>query len=100
MTASFAAVRHNLRAAGTLAPFSSNTRLPYPWREVGCFSDLRSKAATFSECCGVPAQVLVEAERLRPNLEALLAEADYVFTSAKYPQVSFRPIPYPTNVVF
>ncbi|KAK9822274.1 hypothetical protein WJX74_002061 [Apatococcus lobatus] len=31
-------------------------------------------------------KVLVEAERLRPNLEALLAEADYVFTSAKYPQ--------------
>lgn len=38
-------------------------------------------------------QVLVEAESLVPvdlgtNLEALLAEADYVFTSAVYPQVS------------
>lgn len=35
---------------------------------------------------GVP--VLVEAERLRPSLEALLAEADYVVTSAHFPQVS------------
>ena len=34
---------------------------------------------------GVP--VLVEAERLRPNLEVLLAEADYVCTSAHFPQV-------------
>ena len=34
---------------------------------------------------GVP--VLVEAERLRPNLEALLGEADYVCTSAHFPQV-------------
>ena len=34
---------------------------------------------------GVP--VLVEAERLRPNLEVLLGEADYVCTSAHFPQV-------------
>jgi sugar/nucleoside kinase (ribokinase family) len=34
---------------------------------------------------GVP--VLVEGERLRPGLEALLAEADYVVTSAHFPQV-------------
>lgn len=34
---------------------------------------------------GVP--VLVEAERLRPNLEVLLNEADYVCTSAHFPQV-------------
>lgn len=33
---------------------------------------------------GVP--VLVEAERLRPNLEVLLGEADYVCTSAHFPQ--------------
>lgn len=32
------------------------------------------------------AQVLVEAERLRPGLELLLAEADYVVTSAHFPQ--------------
>lgn len=35
---------------------------------------------------GVP--VLVEAERLRPHLEELLAEADFVTTSAKFPQVN------------
>lgn len=34
---------------------------------------------------GVP--VLVEAERLRPNLEVLLGEADYVCTSAHFPEV-------------
>ena len=34
---------------------------------------------------GLP--VLVEAERLRPGLELLLAEADYVVTSAHFPQV-------------
>ncbi|KAG2448408.1 hypothetical protein HYH02_006300 [Chlamydomonas schloesseri] len=33
---------------------------------------------------GIP--VLVEAERLRPGLELLLAEADYVVTSAHFPQ--------------
>ncbi|KAG2501376.1 hypothetical protein HYH03_001164 [Edaphochlamys debaryana] len=33
---------------------------------------------------GIP--VLVEAERLRPGLEALLAEADFVVTSAHFPQ--------------
>lgn len=33
---------------------------------------------------GIP--VLVEAERLRPGLDALLAEADYVCTSAHFPQ--------------
>ena len=38
-------------------------------------------------CSGIP--VLVEAERLRPHLEELLAEADYVSTSAKFPQVCF-----------
>ena len=31
--------------------------------------------------------VLVEAERLRPGLEGLLALADYVVTSAHFPQV-------------
>ena len=34
---------------------------------------------------GIP--VLVEAERLRPTLETLLQEADYVCTSAHFPQV-------------
>lgn len=34
--------------------------------------------------------VLVEAERLRPNLDRLLKEADYVSTSAGFPSVSFR----------
>ncbi|EFJ40764.1 hypothetical protein VOLCADRAFT_84359 [Volvox carteri f. nagariensis] len=33
---------------------------------------------------GIP--VLVEAERLRPSLEALLSEADFVVTSAHFPQ--------------
>ena len=33
--------------------------------------------------------MLVEAERLRPHLEELLAEADYVSTSAKFPQVRY-----------
>lgn len=33
--------------------------------------------------------VLVEAERLRPTLEVLLQEADYVCTSAHFPQVIF-----------
>jgi hypothetical protein len=31
--------------------------------------------------------VLVEAERLRPGLQDLLQEADYVVTSAHFPQV-------------
>lgn len=38
-----------------------------------------------SRQAGVP--VLVEAERLRPGLEGLLALADYVVTSAHFPQV-------------
>lgn len=41
-----------------------------------------AKAAT---AAGIP--VLVEAERLRPGLNELLAHADYVVTSAKFPQV-------------
>jgi hypothetical protein len=32
--------------------------------------------------------VVVEAERPRPGLDALLQEADYVLTSAHFPQVS------------
>jgi hypothetical protein len=35
--------------------------------------------------------VLVEGERLRPGLQDLLAEADYVVTSAHFPQVSACP---------
>ena len=40
---------------------------------------------------GIP--VLVEAERLRPTLEVLLQQADYVCTSAHFPQVA--PLPPP-----
>ena len=51
-------------------------------------SSFASMDLTLTVCtCGL-AQLLVEAERLRPSLELLLAEADYVFTSAKFPQVS------------
>ena len=41
--------------------------------------------ARAARSAGVP--VLVEAERLRPSLEQLLAEADFVCTSAHFPQV-------------
>jgi sugar/nucleoside kinase (ribokinase family) len=41
-------------------------------------------AAMVAEKAGIP--VLVEAERLRPGLELLMAEADYVVTSGHYPQ--------------
>jgi hypothetical protein len=42
-------------------------------------------------CCPAPApQVLAEAERLRPGLELLLAEADYVVTSGHFPQAGGR----------
>ena len=40
--------------------------------------------ARAARATGVP--VLVEAERLRPGLEQLLAEADFVCTSAHFPQ--------------
>jgi Cys-tRNA synthase (O-phospho-L-seryl-tRNA:Cys-tRNA synthase) len=33
---------------------------------------------------GIP--IMVEAERLRPGLELLMAEADYVVTSGHYPE--------------
>ena len=36
--------------------------------------------------------VLVEGERLRPGLDALLAAADYITTSAHFPQVLRRPL--------
>ena len=45
---------------------------------------------------GVP--VLVEAERLRPNLEMLLGEADYVCTSTHFPQV-YHTHPYLDNLI-
>lgn len=41
--------------------------------------------AAAAKAWGIP--LLVEAERLRPNLEHLLAQADYVVTSAHFPQV-------------
>lgn len=40
--------------------------------------------ARAARAAGVP--VLVEGERLRPGLDALLAEADFVVTSAHFPQ--------------
>lgn len=41
--------------------------------------------------------VLVEAERLRPGLEELLQEADYICTSAHFPAVGLLPLnPYLT----
>jgi sugar/nucleoside kinase (ribokinase family) len=43
--------------------------------------------ARAARAAGVP--VLVEGERLRPGLDALLAEADYVVTSAHFPQVGW-----------
>jgi len=43
--------------------------------------------AQAARAVGIP--VLVEAERLRPGLQDLLAEADYVVTSAHFPQVRF-----------
>lgn len=46
---------------------------------------LLAKAA---RAAGVP--VLVEGERLRPGLQDLLAQADYVVTSAHFPQVRNR----------
>jgi hypothetical protein len=45
--------------------------------------------ARAARAAGVP--VLVEGERLRPGLEGLLAEADYVVTSAHFPQVRAGP---------
>lgn len=45
--------------------------------------------ARAARAAGVP--VLVEGERLRPGLEQLLAEADYVVTSAHFPQASQLP---------
>ncbi len=44
--------------------------------------------ARAARSAGVP--VLVEAERLRPSLEQLLAEADFVCTSAHFPQVCWK----------
>jgi sugar/nucleoside kinase (ribokinase family) len=41
--------------------------------------------ARAARAAGVP--VLVEGERLRPGLQDLLAEADYIVTSAHFPQV-------------
>ena len=41
--------------------------------------------ARAARAAGVP--VMVEAERLRPGLDDLLGQADFVFTSAHFPQV-------------
>lgn len=43
---------------------------------------------------GIP--VLVEAERLRPGLEDLLQEADFLSTSAHFPEVTLLPTPSPS----
>ncbi|KAK9822288.1 hypothetical protein WJX74_003194 [Apatococcus lobatus] len=55
----------------------------------GCLTEAALVVARAARAKGI--KVLVEAESLVPvdlglNLEALLAEADYVFTSARYPQ--------------
>ncbi len=52
----------------------------------GRLTEVALKLAQAAKARNVP--VLVEAERLRPGLELLLDEADYVFTSAHFPQVS------------
>ena len=54
--------------------------------ETACLNLLLAEAA---RARGVP--VLVEGERLRPGLDALLAAADFVTTSAHFPQVPHRP---------
>ena len=51
----------------------------------GRLTEAAVKLAKAARAAGVP--VLVEAERLRPTLEELLQEADYVCTSAHFPQV-------------
>jgi len=51
--------------------------------------------ARAARAAGVP--VLVEGERLRPGLQDLLAEADYVVTSAHFPQVGPRPDQGPSS---
>lgn len=65
-------------------------RLGRWWASVGGYS--AHHCYTWWGGCQPPSsigprtQVLVEAERLRPGLEVLLAEADYVVTSAHFPQ--------------
>ena len=50
----------------------------------GRLAEAALKVAQAARAKGIP--VLVEAERLRPGLNDLLAQADYVVTSAKFPQ--------------
>lgn len=51
----------------------------------GRLTEVALLLARAARAAGVP--VLVEGERLRPGLQDLLAEADYVVTSAHFPQV-------------
>ena len=66
----------------TIQQALDNTQLVY---FDGRLTDSALVLAKAARQQGVP--ILVEAERLRPNLEALLLEADYVCTSAHFPQV-------------
>ena len=52
-----------------------------------CSTTYRSNAGLCA--CRIP--ILVEGERLRPNLTTLLELADYVSMSAKFPQVPPSP---------
>ena len=52
----------------------------------GRLAEAALKIAQSARSKGIP--VLVEAERLRPGLNELLALADYVVTSATFPQVT------------
>ena len=52
----------------------------------GRLTQAATQLAKAARSRGIP--VLVEAERLRPGLEALLQEADYICTSAHFPKVT------------
>lgn len=51
----------------------------------GRLAEAALRIAIAAKEAGIP--ILVEAERLRPGLNELLAHADYAVTSAKFPQV-------------
>ncbi len=55
----------------------------------GRLAEAALQVAKAAKGAGIP--VLVEAERLRPGLNELLAHADYVVTSARFPQVTMEP---------
>jgi sugar/nucleoside kinase (ribokinase family) len=61
----------------------------------GRLAEAALRIAKAARAAGIP--VLVEAERLRPGLNELLSQADYVVTSARFPQVSSSAIRAPTG---